>query len=209
MHQDSLPSDALVCHSLSFSDDWSKIALSLPRSEVTTDWHGTALQQPFRFALGKDAEQLVFIAEAPFAPPPIPPTSTQLLEAFVADLAEPETRGHTAELFLMGREAHYLEIHLSPDGAWWYMKFPNYRQREPAPPPTNVTVWHNRSDDSWCSAIKIPQRALSVPLDDHLKAQVTLALCDRDPPLYATSAGAPSFEPDFHDPRAFRPVIFQ
>jgi hypothetical protein len=191
--------DRLTCHRLQNGRDWKEI-LNLPRSEVITDWQGNRLSKPYRYSIGKDSEFLVFVADVPLSPPASRPEQYQ---EFVNDLAEPATRGQTAELFVMRTEDHYFEIHISPDGGWWYKSFIGYRQRDPESPIPKADIFVERKVDGWTAAISLPLKELSVELSDGVMAQATLGVCDRDLPCYITTAGTPDFEPDFHNKRAF------
>jgi len=192
----------LVCHRLENGRDREEI-FNLPRSEVLTDWQGQKLSKPYRFAIGKDSEFLVFVADVPLSPPASRPAQYQ---RFVNDLAEPDTWSQTAELFVMEHESRYLEIHISPDGAWWYKSFIGYRRRDPESSIPQADIWVERKVEGWSGAISLPLKELSLEISDGVMAQATLGLCDRDTPCYITTAGCPDFDPDFHDKRAFAPL---
>jgi hypothetical protein len=175
----------------------------MPRHSVELDWWGHRLAQPFRYSIGNDESYFVYVCELPeVAPPP----AGNALGAFVVDLAEPETRGHTGELFILLEDGRYFEIHISPEGAWWYMNFATYRTREPGYIPAGVEVMVEHSTASWVGAIRIPFVALPITRGSLVRYQASAAICNRASPLYITSAGAPDFEPDFHDQRAFSKI---
>lgn len=190
------------CCVVTDATNWEAV-LTMPRSSVATDWWGNPLARPFRYALGRDASHLVFVSEAPQRAPP--PAAVQR-GAFVADLAEPETRADTAELFVMREDGRYFEVHVSPDGAWWYMEFSQYRVREPGRVPVGVEITTERHADSWVGAIRIPFAQLPILPGEVARFQATLALCSGSEPRYITSAGTPHFAPDFHDKRGFLQV---
>jgi hypothetical protein len=191
--------DKIELCALKGASDWKEV-LGMPRGMIHTDWWGRQLERPFRYALGRDGQYLVYVSEVPFRAP----VAKGLKHgAFVENLAEPETRGDTAELFVMFSDGRYFEVHINPEGAWWYMNFSSYRKREPGRIPARVDVRIERGPNSWVGAIRLPLSELP-ELKGSLKFQATAAVCSGASPVYVTSAGAPGFEPDFHDERCFR-----
>jgi hypothetical protein len=188
-----------ACVVLVDARDWSEV-LGMARISVLTDWWGGILSRPFRYALGRDATYLVYVSEVPKAAPA--PTGLKN-GAFVENLAEPETRADTAELFIMRSDGTYFEVHISPDGAWWYMDFSGYRTREPGNIPDGVEVKVERYTDSWLGLIRIPLDQLRLAPGGLVGFQATVALCSGPAPVYITSAGSLDFRPDFHDKRLF------
>jgi len=194
-----------VLKSFQISDahNWSEV-LGMPRHAVEVDWWGRQLARPFRYAIGCDDLHLVYVSELPqVAPPPV----GHKRGAFVVDLAEPETRGHTGELFVLLNDGKYFEVHVSPEGAWWYMNFSKYRTREPGYIPTGIEVRVEHSAESWVGAIRFPFASLPIARGSAVRYQASAAICSGPSPVYITSAGAPDFEPDFHDERAFSGLV--
>jgi hypothetical protein len=191
-----------LCSVVSDARDWDQV-MSIDRHQVDVDWWGRSLQRPFRYALGRDDCNLVFVSEVPQAAP-APAGLTH--GAFVANLAEPETRGATAELFVMLQDGRYFEVHISPEGAWWYMDFSGYRKRVPGRIPSGVEIRIDLLADSWVGAIRLPFEQLPVAPGSVVRYQATVALCTGPSPVYITSAGAPTLEPDFHDERVFSEI---
>jgi hypothetical protein len=187
------------CEVVQDTSDWQKV-FAVARSEVMTDWWGNALEKPFRFSISRDSTHLAYVAEVPHAPMGV---SSEQHGRFVADLAEPETGGDTAELFILLSDRSYFEVHITAQGAWWYMELESYRKRRPERIPSGVEVHVARGPDSWVGAIRIPFGELPVVPGMVVGVQATLALCSGKSPVYVSSAGAPDFEADFHDPRAF------
>jgi hypothetical protein len=188
-----------ICE-ISNACNWNQV-LGMPRLSVDVDWWGRSLLRPFRYALGCDAQHLVYVCEVPEkAPPP----ADHLRGAFMVDLAEPDTRGQTGELFVLREDGRYFEIHISADGAWWYMNFAKYRTREPGYIPKDVAVTVEYLDQSWVGAIRLPFAALPISRGDAVRYQASAAICSGESPVYITSAGVPDFEPDLHDARVFR-----
>lgn len=187
------------------ASDWGNV-IAMPRAEVWTDWWGRTLKQPFRYAIGYDSQFLIYVAEVPTRPLS---TRRNKSGAFVGDLAEPETGGDTAELFVMNQDGRYFEAHLNSDGAWWYMDFVGYRIRKPVRIPEGVEARVDHSEGLWVGAIRLPLSQLGFQFDDSVRVQATLALCSGMAPVYITSAGAPGFEPDFHDERCFSRCMYR
>jgi hypothetical protein len=187
------------CKVLETTSDWNALC-AVARNEVATDWWGHHLEKPFRFAICRDSTHLAYVAEVPKAPRA---ASSEQHGRFVADLAEPHTGGDTAELFIMLGDRSYFEVHITAQGAWWYMDFESYRTRKPGRIPSGVEVHVVRWADSWVGAIRIPFSELPVAPGMAVRCQATLALCSGDSPVYVSSAGIPEFEADFHDLRGF------
>jgi hypothetical protein len=189
------------CPVLQTTSDWQAL-LSVPRSEVNTDWWGGRLERPFRYSISRDTTHLAFVAEVPKAPSVL---NIEQHGRFVADLAEPETGGDTAELFIMRDDRSYFEVHITAQGAWWYMDFESYRDRRLGNDiPMGVQVHIVRESDSWLGAIRLPLDKLKVLPGAEVGFQATLALCGGPTPVYISSGGVPGFEADFHDSRVFQ-----
>jgi hypothetical protein len=192
-------SQKIECALVADAKDWAQV-LTMPRAAVETDWWGRQLSRPFRYAIGRDPTYLVFVSEVPqAAPQPL----GHKHGAYVENLAEPETRTDTAELFIMLSDGRYFEVHISPEAAWWYMEFSAYRTRDAGYRPSGVETTVEQCADYWIGAVRIPLNQLPISLGSLVGFQATLALCSGSAPIYVTSAGAPNFEPDFHDKRAF------
>lgn len=189
-----------TCIVLPDTSDWSEL-LCAARSEVTTDWWGRDLKQPFRFALCRDSTHLAYVAEVPKAPGVI---AVDQYGRFVTNLAEPETGGNTAELFILAGKQSYFEVHITAQGAWWYSDFESYRKRAPERVPNGVEVHVVQGADFWIGAIRIPFSELPIVPGKIVGFQATLALCSGIKPVYVSSAGVPNFEADFHDLRGFK-----
>jgi hypothetical protein len=187
---------------LNDATDWSEV-FGMSRGSTYTDWWGRQLERPFRYALGCDGGHLVYLCEVPFRAPVVKGLQNG---AFVENLAEPDTKGDTAELFVMFGDARYFEVHINPEGAWWYMDFSSYRKRAPGRVPNGVAVRIETKSDSWVGAIRLPLSELP-GLKGSLKFQATAAVCSGASPVYITSAGVPDFEPDFHDARGFGDIV--
>lgn len=178
--------------------------LAMPWRSVEVDWWGRKLEKPFRYLLSCDGSTLVFACEVG-KPPPV--KSRHTCGAFVEDLAEPLSQGDTAELFIMSGDGRYFELHVSPDGAWWYMEFSGYRTRIPCEAPLGVDVRTEWRADSWVGVLQVPCAELLFPKSSFERFQVSFALCSDSEPNYISSSGSHDFEPDFHDRRAFTSLV--
>jgi hypothetical protein len=180
--------------------------LALPFHEMEEMWQGEPLPRPYRWIVAVDDSRLWFAAEMPVkAPPP-----KHARGEFVEWLAEADD---VVELFLMANDTTYQEWHISPDGAWWSMGFVGYRTREPSPViPAGIEVKVYQKPSSWLGILSIPHAALRGSVEQGSLAQiarmqVTGCVCSRGAVEYISSAGRPAYNPDFHDPRSFRPVL--
>jgi hypothetical protein len=112
-----------------------------------------------------------------------------------------------AEFFLINARGEYQEFNLSPDGAWWSMLFTSYRERSARVlKPTGVVVSVEREPQSWRGTIGVPRAELQVAPDEIVGIHVSGILYGGSEVRYLSSAGQPSFDPDFHDRRCFGSV---
>jgi hypothetical protein len=176
---------------------------ALPRQEVTRGWKGEALPASLRWVVALDPERLWFLGEFPVqkAPPKHRPGE------FVEWLAEADD---VLELYVRRADGCYQEWHISPDGAWWSMLFVDYRKRVAQPRmPEGVRVDVTAGEHSWVGVLSAPRSGLEVALDAAVHIQVSACIFSQGPGCFITSAGQPSYDPDFHDARSFRPVTFR
>jgi hypothetical protein len=181
----------------------SDAVLRAPMQEALETWEGERLTHPYRWTLVLDSETLWFGVDFPKAKG----SATQFSHGeFVEWLAQ---QVDVAELFLMSRSGQYQEFHLTGEGAWWAMTFSGYRERAPQPPrPTKVACVVETTGSSWRGALGIERADITVPLDETSLAQVSACLHEGETVRYVTSAGRPTYDPDFHDKRSFRPLVF-
>lgn len=174
--------------------------LELPRQEIAKGWNGETLPARARWVVALDPARLWFLGEFPVAPPPPKHAQGQ----FVEWLAEADD---VVELFIKGGDGCYQEWHISPDGAWWSMLFTGYRTRCMEPKiPEGVEIDVTRSAAQWVGVLSAPRSNLEVALDDRAMIQVSGCIFSRGAVSYFTTAGQPTYEPDFHEPASFRPV---
>jgi hypothetical protein len=177
--------------------------IALPFNEVEAGWSGRELPRAYKWVVVSDPERLWFAAELPAPPPPKKHGQGE----FVEWLAEADD---VVELFLMSADKTYQEWHISPDGAWWAMGFVGYRTREQNPQiPSGIEVRVFPRETSWLGVLSIPHAALRVAVDEIVGMQVTGAVFSGGSPEWISTAGSPSYAPDFHDLRSFRAVALK
>jgi len=170
--------------------------------EVSTIWSGRPLAQPYRWTIVLDPETLWFGVEFPKGPPK--PTRFEQ-GSFVEWLAQ---QGDVAELFLMNQAGEYQEFHLTGDGAWWAMTFSGYRQRAAdSVKPGRAVCFVDGEADGWRGVLGISRSDVVIALGEGSLAQVSACLHEQSHVSYVSSAGCPSYEPDFHDRRSFQPLV--
>lgn len=181
----------------------SESVLSAPQSEVRCDWSGLAVPGGFRWSLARDPERLWVSIELPA---PASTTKKHALGEFIEGLWE----DNVVELFLMEASGRYQEWNVSSDGAWWAMSFAAYREREPGSiQPQGVAIEIFPGAERWRAVLSVPIRSLAVQLESSTGVHVTGIVYSKDGvPTYLSSAGSPSFDPDFHDRRCFKRAEF-
>jgi hypothetical protein len=174
-----------------------------PHSEERCDWSGVVMPQALRWCLARDPERLWVSIELP-APPSEP------RKHGLGDFVEGLWENNVVELFLLEDSGRYQEWNVSSDGAWWAMSFAGYREREPSPvKPEGVAIEIFAGADRWLAILSVPIRSLAVRLGDSTGVHVTgIVYSQEGVPTYFSSAGSPSFNPDFHDHRCFKVAQF-
>lgn len=194
-------------HTLSVFESSSQLdrerVRALPRQGIACGWNGEVLPASLRWAVALDPERLWFLAELP-APRP---AAKHSCGDFVEWLAEADD---VVELFVRRADGYYQEWHISPDGAWWSMLFVDYRRRVAHPQvPDGVRVEVAPGAGSWLGILSAPRSSLQVALDPASHIQVSGCIFSQGPACFITTAGQPSYAPDFHDARSFRPVTLR
>jgi hypothetical protein len=168
---------------------------------VSVDWIGEGLESPYRWAFVLDPERLWFTSRVP-APPG--GERRYRLGEFVEGLWDFDV----TEFFIRSEGGVYQEFNISSDGAWWSMLFSGYRQRSAqARKPEGTTIAVHPTADGWTSFFGIPRRELQVPFEEVFSIHVSAIIHGEDEPRFLTSAGRPTFAPDFHDERCFGRVV--
>lgn len=114
------------------------------------------------------------------------------------------------ELFLQSADSNrYLELNLSPNGAWWSCLFTSPRQPaegQPAPIPDVTTQSHSTSN-SWAAQASIPRTWLQETLGDLTNITLnTTCILETPNQVFLTAAPLSSETPDFHRPHEFLPI---
>lgn len=187
-----------------FHLDSSDQLKTLPLSPLETDWNGDPVSSPPRFAFANDTTHFHFCAQRD-AKSTVHPSA--LPGVFQAELWKYDV----AEFFLRHpRTGTYLEINLSPNGAWWSCLFtaPLVRLTDREEPIPEVTSEANCTPEGWEARISIPlaylQKTLNFGPDSRLHAAFLL-----DSPQRCLSSGSvPGGEPNFHHPELPAPISF-
>lgn len=175
--------------------------LDLPLLGIEKDWEGVPFEPPASFVLAQDPGRLWFIAShrkpAELHPDAMP-------GKFQKDLWKHDV----AELFLADPvSGRYLEVNLSPNGAWWTCEFTEPRGRayeEDIEMPDVATFAELAPDGSWVSAIALPLAMLRARIDfgRQTRANVTFILGSPEQ-RFLTAIDLGGGVPDFHRPARF------
>lgn len=169
----------------------------LPKQEMSRDWFGNALEQPFRWSLARDCDHLWACIQLPARPSDV---RRHAAGEFVEGLWEFDV----VELFVMNSAGRYQEFNVSVDGAWWAMSFSEYRQRDAnSIKPRGVKVHIGRGDRNWQGAISIPLTSLEVELSKESKIHLSGIVHGVTEAQYLSSAGPRDHKPDFHHAGCF------
>ncbi|WP_411827305.1 hypothetical protein [Luteolibacter sp. AS25] len=176
--------------------------LDVPILGLGKDWFGENLTPPLGFSIVRDQTHLWFLATrqgTPFSHP-----------ASEAGAFQPELwKYDVAELFLSNPlTGEYLELNISPNGAWWASKFSNTRVAyEPQPSFQHHVQVYNQENisENWITAIKIPLEFLCeiIGFNEDTTGNVAAILNSPDQTFHS-ACNLPGAEPDFHQPREFR-----
>lgn len=182
-------------------------ALDLPLLGITRDWHGRSLDPPAAFSLAVDPGHLWFIGghgkPAELHPDALP-------GRFQPDL----WRHDVAELFLANpSDGRYLELNLSPNGAWWSSTFKARRAvaEDAVEPLEGVRCFATLAPDgTWMAAMAVPLEELRqrIGFGEETRANVCMILGSPEQ-RFLSVADLGGGEPDFHRPDRFPKLVFQ
>lgn len=184
--------------------EWGE--LDLPLLGIARDWDGSPVDSPAGFAIAVDGSHLWFVATHR-QPAGLHPKARP--GGFLAGLWEYDV----AELFLSTPSRdRYLELNLSPNGAWWSCEFKGPRVREDEVDiaiPEVATFADLAPDGGWVAAMAIPLDLLRSRIDfgKDTAANVTFIL-GHPRPRYLSAADLGGGSPDFHRPDQFPGVRF-
>ncbi len=166
-------------------------------SHLTHEWYGREVIPPYRYRLTHTPAGLLFEAERAAAASIHP-------DARGGHFQEELWRYDVAEFFISNADAsRYLEMNLSPNGAWWGCVFTAPRVVDEAGC-SHICVDFATGvveDSGWKASLLLPQRALDA-LGFHLP-DCRVAVCavlEAPQYIYLTSASPCNTQPDFHRP---------
>jgi len=178
---------------------------SLPLSDLKSGWSAKPLVNSPQFTLATDSKFLYFRFIAPGAASfdPIP------LGTFQERLWEKDV----AELFIQLPDSEsYLELNLSPSGAWWLAKFSNYRQPDHSSnfssnelAKLDVAVDAKVEAARWQVSIAVPLAEIGLTFDvlQNSSANICAILGSQERQYLSFTAGN-SLKPDFHHAQLFK-----
>jgi hypothetical protein len=175
--------------------------LDVPLFGLSRDWHGQSIGPRAAWCLLADPERLWFIV-------------TRSKPASVHPQASPGTfqaelwKHDVAELFIASpRRNRYLEINLSPNGAWWTSLFDRPRQPaggQPSPWPGVETHVENGNGSQWVVALSLPLAGLRDSLGFGDQSPMNVAfIVDSPDQRFLTAGDLGGGDPDFHRPDRF------
>ncbi len=184
----------------------SEVSLSgpsadIPLTELSADWFGARVDHPPSYAIIRDPSHLWLLAtrEAPAVAKP---------GAHLGDFVEGLWEYDVAECFIAEPDgSRYLELNLSPHGAWWCCAFEGPRNRKSpalAPPDSVRTYAESTKSGGWSSAIAMPLNYLEKHFNfaDAARLNVTMIL-QKPKEQYLTATDIGSGQPDYHRPDQF------
>lgn len=161
---------------------------------LVQDWFGTAIETPIHIMLELKPDELNFSVLLP-------------LNSRSHPASQPKTffpglwKYDVAELFIAGTNGRYLEINLSPNGAWWagWFSAPRISHSRAATPKILTSVVENTA------RLKLCRSALDLlgPID--CLRWNTTAIVNSPEQQFLTRASLPGAKPDFHQPNHFLP----
>ena len=179
-------------------------ALDVPLLGLEKDLAGDAVDPPAAFSLVTDPTHLWFVATHR-KPAQLHPDARP--GGFLAEL----WRHDVAELFLADPvSGRYLELNLSPNGAWWSCEFtaPRVRADEvDIAMPDVATFSELAADGTWVAAMALPLDLLRARIDfgKQTRANVTMIL-ESPAQRFLSAADMGPGEPDFHQPDRFTEI---
>ncbi len=176
-------------------------ALDVPLLGLEKDLDGSAVDPAAAFSLVMDPSHLWFVATHR-KPAQLHPDARP--GGFLAEL----WRFDVAELFLADPESgRYLELNLSPNGAWWSCEFtaPRVRADEvDIAMPEVATFSELAADGTWVAAMALPLDLLRARINfgEKTRANVTMIL-ETPAQRFISAVDMGPGEPDFHQPGRF------
>lgn len=173
-----------------------------PFHEIGQEWYGRSVNPPYRYRLTLTAAGLLFEAERAEAAAVHP-------DAKPGGFQEELWRYDVAEFFIANADTgRYLEMNLSPNGAWWGRMF-----SAPRVPDDSVgsllRVEYAQgcaTPAGWKASLLLPAdvlAALGLPFDRWRVA--VCAVLEAPEYIYLTTAAPCDTQPDFHRPDLWSP----
>lgn len=175
-----------------------RLLLDLPRSRVDRDWYGAPLPWGVSWAAARSPDELLFggVVEAPAGCEEVTGFHEGLWARDVLELFVPCLPAASGAESSREEGERYLELNLSPAGAWWACLFSAYRARSPEQPfPCEVRIWSERRRDAWSVVLALPLESVGVQLDlERLRFCAILG----EPRRHLIHGISPGGKPDFH-----------
>lgn len=171
---------------------------------LTTEWYGRELTPPVRYRLTLLPQGLRFEAERGVKPALNP-------NARPGEFCGELWRYDVAEFFVATPGAErYMEVNLSPNGAWWGCVFTAPRVAD-AEAGRSLRVEYARgevSEQGWKASLLIPREVFdALGMTPETCRFAVCAVQDAPDYLYLTTADDCSGEPDFHRPYAWKTAV--
>ncbi len=171
--------------------------------QLDHEWYGKEVTPAVEYSFTTDGESLIYRAAqaAPVTPHP---------EAKCGEFREELWKYDTAEFFIAAESGSpYVEVNVSPNGAWWACAFcaPRTANEQPLNP-AGIEASGVVTEQGWQCSIRIPLSNLAelgiTPENCRLAATAILNSPDY---IFLTTAEDTSGEPDFHRPHAWPPAM--
>lgn len=174
----------------------------LPAVRISHDWYGAELETPLECSVALSQTHLFFISR--FSEQVVERVTNHESGTFVEGLWNEDV----VELFIKdATTTQYLELNLSPSGAWWGCLFDNYRQVSDANVPTttgSVTMGNIGNERAVC--LQFDRMAISwLTSPTQLSLKIS-AIRQESPPRYICSGVKHLGQPDFHLLEDFLPA---
>lgn len=169
---------------------------SRPRTSIVSDWFGDSVPSPPSYRCSLDEACFAFEVwrDAPAAGHP---------EARPGEFRPGLWKHDVAECFLRNPvTGHYLEVNLSPNGAWWscFFSAPRTSVEGENPPLPDVVSRGEESPVGWSASIRVPWAFVRERLDLGADVQLHVAFILDRPRRFLSTCDVPDGDPDFHDP---------
>lgn len=166
-------------------------------------WDQVPLTPPIEMSLQLNEDELILTAtrKAPALSHPQAQPNQFLAELWKYDVAE---------CFLSDSQSgHYLELNLSPNGAWWASILTAPRCHADVPPDFDVKTECLQSETSWRASLRLKawQNLFPTRFNDSEIRFNLCAILNSPHQTFHTLAPLPGKAPDFHQPEYFLPIL--